>query len=553
MIIVGICGASGSGKSTLAKEIEDSLTCTSAIIGLDCYYRDHSDLPFEERVHINYDEPDIFDFDQLYADIQRLQGGLPITRKGYDYARHMRADSDELIQPMDVLILEGIHMFRDKRITDLMSLKVYMHVDIDVCLLRRIKRDIRVRGRSIENIAEQYMATVKPMYEEYISKYIREADFAVMRGGRNRMAIDAISAYISAKLLAEKFDREAKQEALKKSASEGSIAMAISFIANMPMCFLENRLFSKWRASKLKRVICVVMAMLFVLSIITVLIVIVGPKLVDSIKSLAENYDSYSKSLIKWGTDVWERLNLNDDIAVKVRQVSEDILDKLDGFISGLASGLLRFTVSTVGVVVDMLFALIISIYALANKENLLCQCRKFIKAVFNEQHAARILDVCARTNKSLHNYVYGMLIECFILGMMCFMGMQILGFPFAVLISVIVGASQMVPIVGPWVSGAIGLSIIFVVDPPRALWFIVFVLAIQQIEGNLIYPKVVGNAVGISGLWVMIAVLFGARLFGLMGAILCVPIMAVLYTLIGEWVNNRLEEKRAIAQRDEK
>lgn len=193
MIIVGICGASGSGKSTLAKEIEDSLTCTSAIIGLDCYYRDHSDLPFEERVHINYDEPDIFDFDQLYADIQRLQGGLPITRKGYDYARHMRADSDELIQPMDV------------------------------CLLRRIKRDIRVRGRSIENIAEQYMATVKPMYEEYISKYIREADFAVMRGGRNRMAIDAISAYISAKLLAEKFDREAKQEALKNSASEGSI------------------------------------------------------------------------------------------------------------------------------------------------------------------------------------------------------------------------------------------------------------------------------------------------------------------------------------------
>ena len=330
------------------------------------------------------------------------------------------------------------------------------------------------------------------------------------------------------------------------------IAVAISFIANMPMRFLENRLFAKWRASKLKRVMCVVMAVLFVLCIITVLIVIVGPKLVDSIKSLAENYDSYSKSLIKWGNDVWERLNLNEDIAIKVREMSEEILEELDSFISKLASKLLRFTVSTVGVVVDLLFALIISIYALSNKENLIRQCRKFIKAIFNERHAARILDVCARTNKSLHNYVYGMLIECFILGSLCFIGMQILGFPFAVLISVIIGVSQMVPIVGPWVSGAIGLSIIFVVDPPRALWFIVFVLAIQQIEGNLIYPKVVGNAVGISGLWVMIAVLFGARLFGLMGAILCVPIMAVLYTLIGEWVNNRLEEKRAIAQRDE-
>lgn len=330
------------------------------------------------------------------------------------------------------------------------------------------------------------------------------------------------------------------------------IAVAISFIANMPICFLENRLFSKWRASKLKRVICVLLALLFVFSIITVLIVIVGPKLAESIRSLAENYDSYSKSLIKWGTDAWERLNLNEDVAAKVSQISEDILEDLDGFVSSLASSLLLFTVNTLGVIVDLLFALIISIYALSNKENLIRQCRKFVKAVFNEQHAARILDVCARTNRSLHNYVYGMLIECFILGSLCFMGMQIFGFPFAVLISVIVGASQMVPIVGPWVSGAIGLSIIFMVDPPRALWFIVFVLAIQQIEGNLIYPRVVGNAVGISGLWVMIAVLLGARLFGLMGAILCVPIMAVLYTLMGEWVNNRLEEKRILAQREE-
>ena len=212
MIIVGICGASGSGKSTLAKEIQDSLTCTSAIIGLDCYYRDHSDLPFEQRVHINYDEPNIFDFDELYEDIKLLSANKPITKKGYDYAEHRRADSSELIQSMDVLILEGIHMFRDRRISDLMSLKVYMHVDTDVCLLRRIKRDIRARGRSIENISEQYLATVKPMYEEYISKYIKDADFAVMRGGKNRMAIDAISAYISAKLLAEKFEREARLE-----------------------------------------------------------------------------------------------------------------------------------------------------------------------------------------------------------------------------------------------------------------------------------------------------------------------------------------------------
>lgn len=218
MIVIGVCGGSGSGKSTLARMISQSLSCSSRIIGLDCYYRDHAHLPFEERVHINYDEPDVFDFDELYEDIKLLMEGNPITAKGYDYANHRRADSADLIYPTDVLILEGIHMFRDKRLTDLMSLKVYMHVDVDVCLLRRVKRDMLKRGRSIENITEQYLATVKPMYEEYISKYIREADFAVMGGGKNPKAIDAITAYISAKLLAEKFDRE--DERAKERASE---------------------------------------------------------------------------------------------------------------------------------------------------------------------------------------------------------------------------------------------------------------------------------------------------------------------------------------------
>ncbi len=200
MIVIGICGGSGSGKSTLARMVSQSLSCSSRIIGLDCYYRDHAHLPFEERVHINYDEPDVFDFDEMYEDIQLLLAGKPITAKGYDYPNHRRADSADLIYPTDVLILEGIHMFRDKRLTDLMSLKVYMHVDVDVCLLRRVKRDMVKRGRSIENITEQYLATVKPMYEEYISKYIKESDFALMGGGKNPRAIEAITAYINAML-----------------------------------------------------------------------------------------------------------------------------------------------------------------------------------------------------------------------------------------------------------------------------------------------------------------------------------------------------------------
>lgn len=222
MIIVGICGASGSGKSTLAKRIADSLACTCTIIGQDCYYRNFPELPFEKRIKLNYDEPEIFDFEEMFRDVEKLLHGEPITTKGYDYTNYLRADSpDVLILPPEVLILEGIHMFYDKRICDLMSLKVYLHVDVDVCLLRRIKRDIKVRGRNIDNIAEQYMETVKPVYEKYIEGYINDADFAVMRGGKNKMAIDAISAYLTTKVLAERFGTEAPAIAIKDKPASG--------------------------------------------------------------------------------------------------------------------------------------------------------------------------------------------------------------------------------------------------------------------------------------------------------------------------------------------
>ncbi|MCR5808315.1 MAG: uridine kinase [Clostridiales bacterium] len=204
MIIIGICGASGSGKSTLAKEIKNSLDCETVIIGQDCYYKDQSYKPFEERVTTDYDDPEIFDYKELIADMNLLAEGKPITKKGYDYANHVRADSTELIQPPDVVILEGIHVFYDQELMDRMSLKVYMHVDPDMCLLRRMLRDTQERGREIKGVAKQYVATVKPWYDEVISKYIRRADFAVMHGGRNQRAIDAISAYITVELWAEK-------------------------------------------------------------------------------------------------------------------------------------------------------------------------------------------------------------------------------------------------------------------------------------------------------------------------------------------------------------
>ena len=200
MIFIGICGASGSGNSTLADSLAAALGDRCLVLQQDCYYKDHSHLPFEERCRLNYDEPGIFDHDALLADVQSLMNGQPITRKGYDYANHRRADTEEIITPPDVLILEGIHCFHDERLLQLMYLKLYMNVDADICLLRRIERDIMERGRSIDSISDQYRTTVRPMFEQYIRNYINLADVIVARGGKNARIVEILAGYVSDEL-----------------------------------------------------------------------------------------------------------------------------------------------------------------------------------------------------------------------------------------------------------------------------------------------------------------------------------------------------------------
>ena len=149
---------------------------------------------------MNYDEPSIFDHDALLADVQALMNGQSITRKGYDYANHRRADTGKVILPPDVLILEGIHCFHDQRLLDLMYLKLYMNVDTDICLLRRIERDITERGRSIDSISEQYRTTVRPMFEQYIRNYINLADVIIARGGKNARIVEILTGYVADEL-----------------------------------------------------------------------------------------------------------------------------------------------------------------------------------------------------------------------------------------------------------------------------------------------------------------------------------------------------------------
>ncbi|MBR3904264.1 MAG: uridine kinase [Clostridia bacterium] len=200
MIFIGICGASGSGKSTLARELVKNIGAKCLVMNQDAYYFDHPDLTDEERENFNYDEPASFDHDLILSDVESLMAGNKTPRRGYDFSRHRRSDPDEMMEVPDVLIIEGIHTFHDKRLCDKMLLKIYVQVDPDVCLLRRIKRDMRDRGRNIEGIYKQYLNTVKPMYEKHIRHYADDADVIVMQGGKNAKIVGILAGYVQNQL-----------------------------------------------------------------------------------------------------------------------------------------------------------------------------------------------------------------------------------------------------------------------------------------------------------------------------------------------------------------
>lgn len=201
MLIIGICGASGSGKSTMAKSLAQKLERPCIYIKQDSYYKDHPDMTFEERARINYDEPKAFEHDALRDDLMRLKRGESITEKDYDYTEHRRCDPGHTIEPTDVVIIEGIHVFYDAEVRNLLDFKIYIQVDPDVCLLRRVKRDLRDRGRSIESVYRQYLDTVKPMYEKYIRGYVDYADLIVARGGKNARIVDILAHYINSGMI----------------------------------------------------------------------------------------------------------------------------------------------------------------------------------------------------------------------------------------------------------------------------------------------------------------------------------------------------------------
>ncbi len=200
-LVIGIAGGSGSGKSTVARRVADALGRASVVfLDMDAYYRNLTHLTFEERRLVNWDHPDAFDLDLLAEQLATLASGRPIEKPVYDFVTHTRRDAYERVEPADVIVIDGILLFAEERIRDLCDVKVFVDADADIRVLRRIRRDTRDRGRPLEEIIEQYLATVQPMHLQFVEPSKRYADVIVPRGGRNTVAIEMIVAKIHRRL-----------------------------------------------------------------------------------------------------------------------------------------------------------------------------------------------------------------------------------------------------------------------------------------------------------------------------------------------------------------
>ncbi len=196
ILVIGIAGGTGSGKTTLMKRLVEQFGDVVSVLSHDNYYRRLDHLAFEERIRVNYDEPKALETELMAAHLQQLRQGVAIDCPVYDFAQHNRSAETVHIEPRQVIIVEGILIFENQQLRDLMDIRIFVDTDADIRLCRRIKRDVNKRGRSMESVIEQYQATVKPMHEKYVEPSKKYAHIVVPEGGKNLVALEMITGCI---------------------------------------------------------------------------------------------------------------------------------------------------------------------------------------------------------------------------------------------------------------------------------------------------------------------------------------------------------------------
>lgn len=327
------------------------------------------------------------------------------------------------------------------------------------------------------------------------------------------------------------------------------IGFAIAFVLNRP-CRFFRRLYARGltgRAAKLVQPLAVTTAYVILLLAAAAIVAFVVPQVIASMELFLSNVGGYIAQLQEWINALLQKLDLDMLESLDLSNLSSTIQDLMGKALTLATSALphlLSITSIVVNVVVTGVLAFVFSVYMLSGGDTLLSQCRRVIKAYVPARVSRVIFDVCQLTADTFAKFVSGQLIEACILGCLCCLGMALLRLPYPPLIGVIVGVSALIPVAGAYLGAILSALLLVMVSPIRALTFLIFLVILQQLEGNLIYPRVVGTSVGLPGIWVLAAVTVGGGLFGFVGMLIGVPVASVLYTLLRKDVHRRLDDK---------
>lgn len=319
---------------------------------------------------------------------------------------------------------------------------------------------------------------------------------------------------------------------------------SLAFILNIPMTFFEDKLLKlnkkKRRKGKIIRVLSIIFAIAIILLILSLIIKLIVPELVKVVNLLIENIPYYIQEVTKivkeYDLEIINSMIENIDIQAIKNQIVTAIPNVLTSSISivgSIVSGIANFIIS-----------IIFAIYILIDKEKLQCQLTKMLTAYLGEEKTYKIINVGSVVKSTFKNFFTVQCLEATILGTLCMIGMLILKIPYAVPIGVLIGVTALIPVVGAFLGVIVGSILIVAVNPFKVLTFVIFVLILQQIEGNVIYPRVVGNSVGLPGMWVLFAVTVGGSIGGILGMLIGVPIATIIYTLLRKNVKNKLESQ---------
>ncbi|OUN84464.1 AI-2E family transporter [Flavonifractor sp. An52] len=320
------------------------------------------------------------------------------------------------------------------------------------------------------------------------------------------------------------------------------VGFAIAYLLNTPMCFFERKLFPNHR---FKRALSILLVYVLAFAVVAILLGLIVPQVVQSVKDLAGNMQTYLTSLDQLVQDLTEQFDLDADAINDMFGNFQNMISNMTAKAAEALPQLLDVGFAIGSGVIAGITALISSIYMLAGKDRLVPQLKKLLYATVSKRRSDWLLGVCGQANRVFVGFINGKIIDSAIIGVLCFILCAIFQIPYPMLVSVTVGVTNVIPFFGPIIGAIPCLFILVIVDPWAALRFFALVIGLQQFDGNILGPKILGDSTGLSAIWVLISIVTCGGLFGFPGMILGVPTFAVLYALVREWVNKRLKAKK--------